>query len=316
MIKIQILGTGCPKCKQLAENAEIAAKTLGLEYELEKVSEINEIMKFGVMLTPGLAVDGVVKVTRKVSKPDRQRRVAEALEMVQMDDRADARTNELSGGQQQRIALARALVIQPRCLLLDEPLSNLDAKLRLEMRTEIRRICKQAGLTAVYVTHDQSEALSVSDRLAVMRDGRIAQAGTPLDVYRAPADDFVARFIGETNLIPARALHGDANATTFETPHGSLIAPGNYPPGTQMVLNIRPEALRLESPPPDVLNVLTGSLCNSIYLGQTAQHEFHPADLQSPPLKVLEINPRTVATAKRTAHVWIDPADIALLPAH
>jgi iron(III) transport system ATP-binding protein len=123
---------------------------------------------------------------RKVPRAEIRRRVAEALELVHMGDRAKVRPNQLSGGQQQRVALARALVIHPQCLLLDEPLSNLDAKLRLEMRTEIRRICKEAGLTAVYVTHDQKEALSIADRLAVMREGTVEQIGTPAEVYRTP----------------------------------------------------------------------------------------------------------------------------------
>ena len=138
---------------------------------------------------------------RKISADERKRRVAEALEMVRMTDRSDHKPNELSGGQQQRVALARALIIRPQCLLLDEPLSNLDAKLRLEMRTEIRRICKQARLTAIYVTHDQKESLSIADRLAILDKGRIRQCGKPQEVYLRPNSRFVANFIGETNFI-------------------------------------------------------------------------------------------------------------------
>src|ERR1700722_16371175 len=121
---------------------------------------------------------------RKVPKPEIKKRVGDALDSVRMGAYAERRPNQLSGGQQQRVALARALVIRPRCLLLDEPLSNLDARLRLEMRTEIRRICKEFKLTTVYVTHDQKEALSVSDRMAVMDGGRILQVGTPPEIYR------------------------------------------------------------------------------------------------------------------------------------
>src|SRR5437763_11739919 len=116
---------------------------------------------------------------RKVEPAEAARRVDEVLKLVQMDSLAARKPNQLSGGQQQRVALARALAVNPACLLLDEPLSNLDAKLRAEMRTEIRRICKSAGLTTIYVTHDQKEALSVADRIAVMKDGRLAQVGTP-----------------------------------------------------------------------------------------------------------------------------------------
>ena len=133
---------------------------------------------------------------RSVRKTDAAPRVRRALEMVKLADRADSKPNELSGGQQQRVALARALVIEPQCLLLDEPLSNLDAKLRLEMRTEIRRICKEAGLTAIYVTHDQKEALSIADRLAILDQGHLLQVGAPQDVYTRPKTRFIAQFIG------------------------------------------------------------------------------------------------------------------------
>src|SRR5207302_10633328 len=131
---------------------------------------------------------------RKVPSAEIKSRVGEALESVRMGAYANRQPNQLSGGQQQRVALARALVIRPRCLLLDEPLSNLDAKLRLEMRTEIRRVCKEAGLTAIYVTHDQKEALSIADRLAILDTGRIRQIGAPREVYRHPRSRFVAEF--------------------------------------------------------------------------------------------------------------------------
>ena len=131
---------------------------------------------------------------RHVAKNEIKRRVGEALESVRMGTYAERRPNQLSGGQQQRVALARALVIRPRCLLLDEPLSNLDAKLRLEMRTEIRRVCKEFKLTTVYVTHDQKEALSISDRMAILESGRILQVGTPREIYRRPARKTGASF--------------------------------------------------------------------------------------------------------------------------
>src|SRR5207248_2670020 len=123
---------------------------------------------------------------RRVARDEIKRRVGEALESVRMGSYAERKPNQLSGGQQQRVALARALVIRPRCLLLDEPLSNLDAKLRLEMRAEIRRVCKESGLTAIYVTHDQKEALSIADRIAVLDSGRVRQIGRPGEVYRRP----------------------------------------------------------------------------------------------------------------------------------
>jgi len=138
---------------------------------------------------------------RKEKKSLRREKVFSALQTIQMEDYIDRPINKLSGGQQQRVALARALVIEPDVLLLDEPLSNIDAKLRLEMRNEIRRIHSQSDITAIYVTHDQSEALSLADRMAVMKDGKIIQVGTPRQVYCSPANTFVANFIGETNFV-------------------------------------------------------------------------------------------------------------------
>src|SRR5712691_3621321 len=143
---------------------------------------------------------------RAVGAPEKQQRVAEALAIVRMEKYAERAPNQLSGGQQQRVALARALVIRPDVLLLDEPLSNLDAKLRLEMREEIRRIHARTQITTIYVTHDQKEALSLANRMAVLREGAIEQVGDPRTVYRAPANRFVADFIGETNWLKAEII--------------------------------------------------------------------------------------------------------------
>jgi iron(III) transport system ATP-binding protein len=205
-----------------------------------------------------------------------KRRVAEALERVHMADRAQARPNQLSGGQQQRVALARALVIEPHCLLLDEPLSNLDAKLRLEMRVEIRRICKQAGLTAIYVTHDQKEALSIADRLAVMRAGKIEQIGTPQEVYRQPANAFVAGFIGEANFLAGRVAELSGGRVQVDTSVGrleALLPAGAVAKGAEVTLCIRPEAVQFGSPSAQRENVLEGNLTQTVYQGEVAQHE-------------------------------------------
>ncbi|MBL9032814.1 MAG: ABC transporter ATP-binding protein [Phycisphaerae bacterium] len=144
--------------------------------------------------------------TRRVPPDQRRERVMQALEAVHMAEYAARRPNQLSGGQQQRVALARALVIRPRVLLLDEPLSNLDTRLRLELRSEIRRICKSSGITTVYVTHDQKEALSMADRLAIVSKGRLAQVGTPRELYTRPTTRFVATFLGEANIIPCEVI--------------------------------------------------------------------------------------------------------------
>ena len=164
---------------------------------------------------------------RKMPKAEKEGRVEEALAIVRMADLGRQKPNQLSGGQQQRVALARALVVQPTCLLLDEPLSNLDAKLRLEMRREIRRICKKAGLTAVYVTHDQKEALSTADRLAVLHNGRIQDRGPPDKVYRRPVNRFVAQFLGETNFFDGQitAMNADGRAE-IQTPPGVIVSGG------------------------------------------------------------------------------------------
>src|SRR4051812_45060656 len=159
---------------------------------------------------------------RKVERAEQDRRVDEVLALVRMSELADRKPNQLSGGQQQRVALARALAVKPDCLLLDEPLSNLDTKLRLEMRSEIRRICKTAGFTTIYVTHDQKEALSIADRMAILDRGRVAQVGTPDELYHRPASAFVAEFIGQTNLIGGEVVGQSGETVRVRTAVGEL----------------------------------------------------------------------------------------------
>jgi len=253
---------------------------------------------------------------RKVPRPEFRRRVAEVLERVHMADRAKMRPNQLSGGQQQRVALARALVVEPQCLLLDEPLSNLDASLRLEMRVEIRRICKQAGLTAVYVTHDQKEALSIADRLAVMRDGAIEQIGTPAQVYREPISRFVAGFVGEGNFIPAALRPRPASGLNVETACGTwAVARGvsGFAVGDAVELCVRPEAVRFDRPVAGAPNVLTGRYRESAYLGEVAQHviELTQTDSGVQLLKAFELNP--LAGRDRGGEpvsVWVGPEQV------
>ncbi len=234
---------------------------------------------------------------RKVSAAETKKRVGEALESVQMSAYADRKIAQLSGGQQQRVALARALVIRPRCLLLDEPLSNLDAKLRLEMRTEIRRVCKESGLTAIYVTHDQKEALSISDRMAILEGGKIAQIGTPEQVYRRPKSKVVADFIGETNFIPGKIRSASAgravvDAGTFGVFEGALGDPNWLPkPGEEAEMSIRPECWTLHEARPEK-NSVCGRVGGAVYLGEIAQYRFSTA---GGALKIFELNPRLSA---------------------
>jgi len=244
---------------------------------------------------------------RKVSKSEAKTRVDEALKMVQMEHRAEHKPSQLSGGQQQRVALARALVVQPTCLLLDEPLSNLDAKLRLEMRTEIRRIVKEAGLTAVYVTHDQKEALSIADRLAILDGGKIQQCDTPQNTYLRPNSTFVAGFIGESNFLEG-TVQGDGRV---ETPIGALAGRAHeFAAGTKVHVSLRPEAINF-NPPGDAQNVLQSSVHDTIYLGEVAQHRI---TVNGVDLKAFDLNPKLVARdGAEQAAIWFDPEDVVLL---
>ena len=229
---------------------------------------------------------------RKVARKERDQRVADVLQLVRMENLAHRKPNELSGGQQQRVALARALAVRPDCLLLDEPLSNLDAKLRHEMRSEIKRICKESGATTIYVTHDQKEALSVADRIAVMKDGKVAQVGTPADLYRRPLTSFVADFIGQTNLIPGKVASRTNNLLEVTTAAGTVralldgeawgpaaagpdAAPAPVPMGNSVVLSIRPEQIRPTRStvsPPHGRNRLEGETVETTFYGETSEH--------------------------------------------
>ncbi|CAG7856330.1 partial sulfate transport system ATP-binding protein, partial [biofilm metagenome] len=261
---------------------------------------------------------------RKISKSEINQRVAEALAMVQMTDRADYKPNQLSGGQQQRVALARALVIKPTCLLLDEPLSNLDAKLRLEMRSEIRRICKASGLTAVYVTHDQNEALSIADRLVVLNKGHIQQLGTPQQIYRQPINRFVAEFIGESNFIDGEIYAVEHDNLVIKTAIGNIVS--SQKPikelvfNQQVILSIRPEVINLSEMATDAVNVFSGAVHDTLYLGEMAQHQvniaINNAQHSSINLKVFELNPKMYArdTAQQ-AKLWFTPEDVIVLVA-
>ena len=181
---------------------------------------------------------------RKVPKEQITPRVDEALRMVQIDQLKARQPNELSGGQQQRVALARAFVIEPGVLLMDEPLSNLDAKLRVQMRTTIKKLQRRLGITTIYVTHDQEEALAISDRIAVMNQGNIMQIGKPEEIYRRPANPFVANFIGVSNFIDCAVDGQDPKAATVKLHDGhSFQMPLRAPYSGEVILSARPEQL-------------------------------------------------------------------------
>jgi iron(III) transport system ATP-binding protein len=186
---------------------------------------------------------------RGIGRTESARRIDQALKMVRMDGFGERRPNQLSGGQQQRVALARALVIEPKVLLLDEPLSNLDARLRDELREEIRRLHHETGLTMVYVTHDQKEALALADRLAVMDRGRLMQVGAPLDVYNRPVNRFVAGFLGDSNFLPGTVRRRSGADCVVDTAAATLVAAGAGCPaeGSSVVCSIRPQALAVDA---------------------------------------------------------------------
>ena len=253
---------------------------------------------------------------RKVGKAEITRRVGEALESVHMGAYAARKPNELSGGQQQRVALARALVIRPRCLLLDEPLSNLDAKLRLEMRSEIRRVCKEFKLTTVYVTHDQKEALSIADRMAILESGRILQVGTPREVYKRPTCKTVANFIGETDFLPGKVVGMAGAHVTVDTAVGKFDGILGNPAiihavGASVTVSIRPECWELHhSAKPS--NVVQGRIGESIYLGEVAQYAFVTGN--GTRLKIFERNPRFVDdTTRGELYATVEPEDVVVL---
>jgi ABC-type Fe3+/spermidine/putrescine transport system ATPase subunit len=224
-------------------------------------------------LFPHMTVTGNVSYGLRlahVSPAERERRVAETLLFVGLAGLGDRWPNQLSGGQQQRVAVARALVLEPQVLLLDEPLSNLDAKLRVQLRWELRALQQRLGMTFVYVTHDQDEALSLSDWIAVMNAGRVEQAGTPWEIYYHPRTSFLADFVGAVNLVPAtvKDVLGDAvvvgfGGHTFSTraPHGVQLSSGQ-----DVKLCVRPEALALRAP--------SAAADGVVLSGQVARHAF------------------------------------------
>jgi ABC-type Fe3+/spermidine/putrescine transport system ATPase subunit len=219
---------------------------------------------------------------RKVGKEEIRERVARALKLVQLPDHGERWPHQLSGGQLQRVAIARALVIEPHVLLLDEPLSNLDAKLRVEMRGDIRKLQKQLGITVLYVTHDQEEALAVSDRIAVMRAGRIEQVASPRLIYEAPETPFVASFVGTTNLLNGIVRNRDGEFAEIAFA-GSVMRTNSSrgKPGDAVVMSLRPEALRLlasgEAVPPGWAT-LSGTLGDIEYLGPVTRFAVALAD--------------------------------------
>lgn len=256
---------------------------------------------------------------RSVSKAEAREKVKRALDIVRLPGVEDRYPTQLSGGQQQRIALARAIVIEPDVLLLDEPLSALDANLREEMRVELKSIQHRIGVTTIFVTHDQSEALAMSDRIVVMSDGRVEQEGAPEDVYNAPATEFVARFLGASNIFDARVTGADAEAVVVEIPHlGRLAVPraraAGLEQGAPAKLVIWAEKLKLA--PLDAASEGDVSIPGVVeavdYQGQMARYFVRVGDLQMQVIAMIDGRPIAAGTQVAVG-IWL--GDCAALPA-
>ena len=247
---------------------------------------------------------------RKTPKAEMDQRVAEALELVQISHLADRKPNELSGGQQQRVALARAFVIEPSVLLMDEPLSNLDAKLRVQMRTVIKKLQRRLGITTIYVTHDQEEALAISDRIAVMKDGNIMQIGTPNEIYAKPQNPFVAGFIGVSNFLDC-SVSSCANGVAKVAIAGEITIdiPVRKDYVGEAKLSARPEQLFFSK------EGMPGKILFSTFLGDFIEYEVELDNGQS--LIVNEYTKDTTSVHADGERVFLsfDPARISLYEA-
>jgi len=215
---------------------------------------------------------------KKLSSQEIRRKVADVMALTELTGLENRAPNQLSGGQQQRVALARALVMEPKVLLFDEPLSNLDAKLRVQMRTEIRRIQQELGITSVYVTHDQDEAMVLSDQIVIMHQGRVQQVGTALEIYRRPHNRFVADFIGRANFLPVQVLDRSPRGWRLNLLGKTIETPGeddaSITVGGQAILMVRPESIRLSlTEPTNGEPTWTGIVMRTSYLGSLVEYD-------------------------------------------
>jgi ABC-type Fe3+/spermidine/putrescine transport system ATPase subunit len=253
---------------------------------------------------------------RKTPETEVRRRVGEALEATRMQDFAARPPNQLSGGQQQRVAISRALAVDPPALLFDEPLSNLDARLRLEMRDEIREIHRRRPFTALYVTHDQEEAMTLATRIAVMDRGAVRQVGAPTEVYAQPADRFVAEFMGTMNWLPGKLVPGAAVPRTVETRLGAIrLAPGHPALArTEVFVGFRPAAVRLEGGARGGEFTVACEVVQAQFHGPAQRLWLKPLGADDLPLQAVETNPRRLRPAGETLTISVAAEDLILLP--
>ncbi len=243
---------------------------------------------------------------RSVSRAEIKKRVADALELVQISHLASRKPSELSGGQQQRVALARAFVIEPSVLLMDEPLSNLDAKLRVQMRTVIKKLQRRLGITTIYVTHDQEEALAISDRIAVMKEGKIMQIGTPSEIYAKPASPFVAGFIGVSNFIECD-ISGKADNALVRFKDGVELRMRLARDYTgKAILSARPEQLIFAK------EGMSGETLFSTFLGDFIEYEVQLDDGQSLIVNEYTKDTTVIHPVGERVHIRFDPASVSL----
>ncbi|MBS5606921.1 ABC transporter ATP-binding protein [Clostridium sp. AF18-27] len=246
---------------------------------------------------------------RKLPKEEIQERVMNILKLVEMEGMESRMTNQLSGGQQQRVALARALVIEPSVLLFDEPLSNLDAKLRVTMRTEIRKIQQKVGITAIYVTHDQSEAMSISDKIIIMSKGKVEQIGTPREIYYHPTSKFVADFIGEANFLEAQVRSADGEKAMISVAGGEFEV-NNFAhakAGETATLVLRPEGVSLSEK-----GLLEGTVTLSTFMGAYQYYQMMVGDIE---IQITDYNPvnRRIYEVGEKAYLDFDPKGVYIL---
>ncbi len=244
---------------------------------------------------------------KKVPKEEINRRVKEALELVQIENLASRKPNELSGGQQQRVALARAFVIEPALLLMDEPLSNLDAKLRVQMRTIIKKLQRRLGITTIYVTHDQEEALAISDRIAVMQSGRIMQVGTPEQIYKKPENPFVAGFIGVSNFMDCEILAQGEKAQVKLDETYRIEAQLRHPYTGKATLSARPEQMFFGQE-----EGMEGEIIMSVFLGDFVEYEIKLSTGQTVQLNEYTKDTDQVRSDGERVRVCVDPKRVSL----
>jgi len=321
--------SGCGKTTVLRIIAGFCAPDSGtILFDKRKVNNLAAHLRNAGMvfqnyaLWPHLTVEenisfGLTVKAHRVPKMERTERVRQMIVLLHLEGTEKRMPGQLSGGQQQRVALARALIVKPACLLLDEPLSNLDAKLRMEMRMEIKHVIKKLGITAVYVTHDQAEALAMADRCAVMRAGRIEQIGTPRELYERPANRFIADFMGYANLFDACVVSSESGSLRLSSSAGTWISQTGrqtFPDGAKVAVAIRPEKVRLGEWPADIAvkNVFHGRLKESIYLGAAVEYRVELSCGLT--ISALQAGAVPCAESQKQVCIGVDPQDVIVLP--